>query len=97
MRDSRDSDIPPVVETNYSETMLDVSKNLDAFDLEFELRHPQDTNAKQLLRALIVISPYTVNTGESTINTNGYTLANGTLRIDAGDTHGRINIPLDSS
>ena len=95
LRDSRD-DVPPVVETNYTGTTLDVSKNLDAFDLEFELRRPQDTNVINA-SGLNVDIGYTVNTGESTIKANGYTLANGTLRIDAGDTNGSINIPLDSS
>ena len=95
LRDSRD-DVPPVIETNYTGTTLDVSKNLDAFDLEFELRRPQDTNVVTA-SGLNVDIGYTVNTGESTIGANGYTLANGTLRIDAGDTLARLPISLDSS
>ena len=95
INDGRDS-VPPVVETNYTGTTLEVSKNIDEFDLEFELRRPQDTNIINTSGKNVGIG-YAVNTGESTINANGYTLANGTLRIDAGDTNGSINIPLVSS
>ena len=97
IRDSR-TDVGPLVTTNYPDSnTLEVSKDIDAFDLEFNLRRiifDDNSNPTTVLSGETIVSSRNVDIGYTVSGTATGILTNDSVSIPAGESIGTLPISL---